>query len=302
MTSPRRLLPSLASLRALEALDRLGSASAAADDLSLTQGAVSRQIQALERQLGLTLVTRHAKRLTLTPAARTYAAEVREALSRITRASLRLQVAPRGGALNLAILPTFGMRWLVPRLPDFARRHPDVTLDMATRINPVNFALEPFDAALHFGDADSPGTGRLLLRHETVLPVAAPGALARPPTRARDVATLPLLHIQTRPQAWADWFAHHGVDLAGPIPGTIHDQFATITEAARHGLGIALMPAYLVEEDLATGRLVPVWGPPVEARGAYWLLWPDSRADAPALKAFRTWLAEQAEPEDPLPR
>jgi len=152
MIPPRRFLPSMASLRALEALDRLGSASAVAAELSLTQSAVSRQLQALERQMGTEMIRRDGRRLTLSPAAADFADEARQALDRITKASLRLRIGPAGGSLNLAILPAFGMRWLMPRLPEFARLHPDVTINMATRLERFNFDIEPFDAALHFGD------------------------------------------------------------------------------------------------------------------------------------------------------
>ena len=163
METTRRLFPSISSLRALEALDRLGSASAAAEELALTQSAVSRQLQTLENQLGVELISRDRKRLSLTPAAQEYVAEIRQGLNHIAQASLKLHVAPVGGTLNLAILPTFGMRWLVPRLPHFARLHPDITINMSTRLRPFNFTAEPFDAALHFGEPDWPGTERLLL-------------------------------------------------------------------------------------------------------------------------------------------
>ena len=303
MNTPRRLLPSIASLRALEALDRLGSASAAAAELSLTQGAVSRQIQALESQMGVNLVDRGGKKLGLTPAARDFAGDIRQALGRIAAATLRLQSAPTGGALNLAILPTFGMRWLVPRLPGFTRQHPDVTLNMATRLVPFEFADDPFDAAIRFGTPDWPGTRHLLLRHEQVLPVAAPGLLdSGRPGHPQALLDLPLLHIQTRPRAWADWFVSQDAPVSGPIPGMIYDQFSTITQAALHGLGVALMPDYLVEEDIATGRLVPVYGPAREVAGGYYLVWPDSRDHHGPLTAFREWLAGHSQPEDILPR
>lgn len=303
MPAPRRFLPSMSSLRALEALDRLGSASAVATDLNLTQSAVSRQLQALERQMGMELIHRDSKRLTLTPAAAEYAAEIRQALNRITQASLRLQMSPMGGPLNLAILPTFGMRWLMPRLPGFSRLHPDVTINMTTRLERFSFAEEPFDAALHFGDAQWPDTHSLLLRQEQVIAVCAPGLLADGSVRrAADILTLPLLHIHTRPRAWADWLTFHGVPVPPQIAGTIYDQFSTITQAALHELGVALLPDYLIETELATRRLVPVFGPAIEARGAYHLVWPRSKAQNPSLTLFRDWLATQAQPEDPLPR
>ncbi len=303
MKTPRRLFPSIASLRALEALERLGSASAAAEELALTQSAVSRQLQAVERQMGVALIRRDGKRLGLTPAARRYAAELRPVLNRIAQASLQLQVGPLGGTLSLAILPAFGMRWLVPRLPQFARLHPDVTVNMTTRLRPFAFDMEPFDAAIHFGQPDWPDTDSLLLRHEQVLPVCAPSLVPqRAPVRPNDIRKLPLLHIQTRPLAWQGWFAERGLVVNSPLPGTMYDQFATITQAALHGLGVALMPDYLVERDLAQGRLVALHGRAAEMQGAYYLVWPRSKSQDPALLAFRDWLETQAQPEDPLPR
>ncbi|WP_420002828.1 LysR substrate-binding domain-containing protein [Arenibacterium sp. LLYu02] len=303
MSVPRRFLPSIASLRALEALDRLGSASAAANELSLTQGAVSRQIQALERQLGFDLALRDGKTLTLTPEAEAYAVEIREALQRIAQATVQLQSLPLAGSLNLAILPAFGMRWLMPRLPEFSRRHPDVTINMSTRLAPFNFAAESFDAAIHFGHADWPGTEALLLKHERLLPVCAPELCAKPnEVTPEQIRKMPLLHIQTRPRAWADWFARQDIAIDTSLGGTIHDQFSTINQAALHGLGVALMPDYLIEQDLATGRLVALHPEPQDIGGAYYLVWPQSKARNPALVMFRDWLAGQAQPEDPLPR
>jgi DNA-binding transcriptional LysR family regulator len=303
MNTPRRFLPSISSLRALEALDRLGSASAVADELSLTQSAISRQLQTLERQMGVPLIQRDHKRLTLSPSARDYAAEIRQALDRIVQASLRLQTGVGTGTLNLAILPAFGMRWLMPRLPDFARQNPDITVNMASRLVPFNFAAEPFDAAIRFGSGDWPGTSKLLLRHEQVIPVCAPDLVrTRPVKTPNDIRSLPLLHIQTRPHAWRDWFRTQGINAETPTGGTLYDQFATITQAATHGLGVALMPDYLVEQDLATGRLIALAPSPTEVEGAYYLVWPHSKAHDPTLCRFRDWITPQAQAEDPIPR
>lgn len=303
MSVPRKFLPSIPSLRALEALDRLGSASAAAEELALTQGAVSRQLQTLERQLGLRLVQRDQKRLVLSAEAQAYAAEIRQALNQIVQSTLRLQAAPLAGTLNLAILPAFGMRWLMPRLPEFARLHPNVTINMSTRLEPFSFAAEPFDAALHYGNANWPGTQNLLLKHEQLVPVCAPQLLEGRDIRSpRDILKLPLLHIQTRTKAWQDWFTQQGVTEKTGLSGTIYDQFATITQAALHGLGVALMPDYLVEQDVATGRLVALHPDATETTGAYYLVWPERKAADAALVKFRDWLAAKAQPEDPLPR
>src|SRR6056297_224495 len=302
MTLPRRFLPSISSLRALEALDRLGSATAAAEELAQTQSAVSRQLKTLENQLGVTLFLRQGRSMRLTPDAAVYADKVRGALQQIAQASVNMTVNPVGGSLSLAILPTFGMRWLVPRLADFARRHPEVTINLSTRLRPFNFASEGFDAAIHFGQADWPGTQAMRLNSEAVVAVCAPEIRRdTTPGEPKDLLRLPLLHIETRPEAWPAWFAAHGIEGV-QVTGTIYDQFSTITQAALHGLGVALLPDYLAEQDLATGRLVRAWGGDTESPGGYHLVWPVENGRDPSLLTFRDWLSGQAEDEDLLPR
>lgn len=303
MNTPRRFLPSISALRAFEALDRLGSATAVAEELNQTQSAISRQLRTLEDQLGQSLFIRKSRRLTLTPEAQTYASEVRLALDQITQASMKLSLNPAGGTVNLAILPTFGMRWLVPRLADFARLHPEVTINLSTRIGQFNFISELFDAAIYFGNSGWPGTEYLKLKPESVIAVCAPSLLSgKTLSHPKDVRALPLLHIASRPEAWRAWFRSKNVEV-DQVTGTVHDQFSTITQAALHGLGVALLPDYLAEQDLAAGRLVPVWGVAVESPGAYHLVWPVEKSRDPALQKFRDWLAGQAEAEDdPLPR
>ena len=302
MTGVRRNLPSSQGLAALEALARLGSVTAAAQELSLTQSAVSRQLQALEVQLGVELFIRRAKRVSLTSAGARYAEEVRRALDVLGNAALRLQTNPEGGTLNLAILPTFGMRWLLPRLPRFGRAHPDVTVNMNTRLAQFDFANSDMDAALSFGSGDWPDCRSMLLEKEAVLPMASPEFLAASPVKhASDMKRLPLLHIQTRPDAWQDWFMTQGVETRG-FAGTRYDQFSTILQAARHGLGVALLPEYLAREEEAEGRLNVVFGTPCPSRGSYYLVWPREKDNTPALAAFRGWLKEEIEGEDLLPR
>lgn len=298
----RRNIPSPQGLAALEALARHGSVTAAAQELSLTQSAVSRQLQALEAQLGVELFIRRAKRVSLTGAGARYVEEVRRALDILTNAALRLQTNPEGGTLNLAILPTFGMRWLLPRLPRFSRAHPDVTVNMNSRLKPFDFAASDMDAALSYGSGDWPNCRSMLLEKEAVLPMASPTLLAQNAVMtAQDMTRLPLLHIQTRPDAWRDWFMAQGVEAHG-LAGTRYDQFSTILQAARHGLGVALLPEYLAREEVAEGRLQVAYGAPSPSRGSYYLVWPQETHNTPALVAFRDWLKEDIEGEDLLPR
>ena len=292
MIGPRRLLPSMPALLALEAVDRLGTASAAAAELSLTQGAVSRALQGLEGQLGVALFIRERQRLRLTPAAQDYVRHVRVHLTALSQASLRLRANPGGGGLSLAILPAFGVQWLAPRLPDFARRHPGVTVNLSTRLRPFDFAAEGFDAAIHFGRADWPGADHLLLLEEEVLPVCAPSVMAEPVAAVEALLTLPLLQLESRPGAWGRYLAQQGVPGQRPV-GMVFDQFATMTQAAIHGMGVALLPLFLISDALQEGRLVPVWPARGHGLGSYYLVWPKDVPPRPPLLAFREWVAGQ---------
>lgn len=288
----RRYLPSMPSLLALEAVDRLGSASAAADDLNLTQGAVSRQLQVLEGQLGLSLLIRDKHRLRLTPAAQDYCREIRRALQSLSQASLTLRANPNGGALNLAILPAFGMHWLAPRLARFAAQHAEVTVNLSTRLKPFDFATTNFDAAIHYGRQDWPGVEYLPLMQEDLLAVAAPGLLKAPLNEANDILSYPLLQLESRTGDWGRWLAHHGAPGLRPA-AMLFDQFATMTQGAIHGLGIALVPLFLIERELAENRLVPAFGQPIKSLGSYFLVWPKDVAPRAPLTSFRNWLGTE---------
>lgn len=288
----RRYLPSMPSLLALEAVDRTGSASAAAEELNLTQGAISRQLQVLEGQLGLSLIIRDKHRLRLTPAAQDYCREIRRALQALSQASLTLRANPNGGTLNLAILPAFGMHWLAPRLARFAAQHPEVTVNLSTRLQPFDFATSHFDAAIHYGRQDWSGVDYLPLMQEELLAVASPELLKAPLTTANDILSYPLLQLESRTGDWGRWLAHH--DLPGQRPpAMLFDQFATMTQGAIHGLGIALIPVFLIARELAEHRLIPAFGPAIPSLGSYYLVWPkDANLRAP-LTSFRNWIAAE---------
>ncbi|WP_170373439.1 LysR substrate-binding domain-containing protein [Ruegeria arenilitoris] len=292
MLAPRRFLPSISSLLALEAVDRLGSASAAADELSLTQSAVSRQLKAVEEQLGVALIQRDQMRLQLTPAGKEYVETARTALQQLAQASLKLKANPSGGSLQLSILPAFGMHWLAPRLQDFAQRHPEVTMNLSTRLKPFDFGTEPFDAAIHFGQRDWAGVNYLPIMCEEVLPVCAPALLPAETPNAEWLVDAPLLHLDTRPDAWERWFAAQGTPVEG-VRGMLFDQFSTMIQATIHGLGVALLPSYLISAELEAGRLVPACAAPPVSLGDYYLVWPQDRTEPAPLVSFRAWLQGQ---------
>ncbi len=294
MPNPRRLIPSLSLLSAFEAVCRTGSTLAAARDLDLSQGAVSRLIQNLEGQLGVMLFLREHRRLVPTDAALAYRRDVVKALDLITRGAMRLRSNASGGAISLSVLPAFGTRWLTPRLPAFLAAHPGITINLGTRVRPFDFEEEGFDAAIHFGTEDWPNTGFAKLFDEVLVAVCAPGFLAQHPARSpADMVGLSLLQLDSRPAAWRAWFGHHGVDAPAP-QGMLFDQFAPMVEAAAQGLGVALLPQFLAQAEIAAGRLVRLFGDGVRGAGSYYLVWPKTGAWYPPLQAFRTWLVAQS--------
>ena len=291
MQIPRRLLPSVPLLCAFEAAARTGSVSAAARELNLTQGAVSRQIRALEEQLGAQLFVRERQSIRLTLAGDSYARDIRDALRRIGMAALNFRANPSGGTLNLAVLPTFGARWLAPRLRGFLDAHPEVMLNVISRQGELDFRAEPLDAAVCRGVPPIPNLQSLQLQGETILPLCSPAAKAGLEfATASDVRQLPLLILISRPDAWERWLATHGA-FAEDVHGMMFDQFGPIIEAASAGLGAALLPTFLVDKELARGELVPVIDLPVAGDEAYHLVWPAERRLYPPLLRFKEWLA-----------
>lgn len=290
MPFPKRYLPSTRALSAFEAVARLGSFSLAAEELMLSQSAVSKQVKLLEQQLQVTLLEREHQPIALTPAGRRYAPEVKEALTRIAQASLAVSTNPHGGTLALAILPTFGTRWLAPRLPDFLADYPGITVNLVTQLRPFDFRHEQLDAAIHVGDGNWPGTQSQFLMHETVVPACSPALAAQHRFEApAQLADAGLLHLATRSQAWNRWLAAHQGE-SGAAQGMVFDQFATLAQAAIAGLGVALLPPFLIQRELQEGALVPALELPLQSAESYYLVWPDYREQFPPLVAFRQWL------------
>ncbi|WP_455555582.1 LysR family transcriptional regulator [Comamonas sp.] len=297
MQLSRRFLPPMSLLCAFEASARLQSFTAAAAELHLTQSAVSRQIRALEERLGTELFVRERQTVRLSPAGQAYAQEIRAALLRISNATLGFRTNPQGGSLNLAILPTFGTRWLAPRLPQFFSAHPGITINLTTRLSQFDFQLEAVDAGIHFGLPHWPGAELEFLMSETVVPACSPAVYAQHQfAQPQDLLRAPLLHLTSRPEAWRRWLELQGCQVS-EAAGMLFDQFATAAQAATAGVGVALLPKFLIARELENGDLVRALPelPELESVERYYLAWPTSRTAYPPLQAFRSWLKTAAQ-------
>jgi len=290
----RNDIPNLGALQAFEASARLGSFTRAADELALTHSAVSRQVAMLEQRLGVALFARVRRRLVLTDTGREYAARIRRHLDHLQRDTLEITAGPAMGyTLELAVVPTFATQWLIPRLPDFVRRHPNITVNLSARSQPFSFQEYPFDAAIYFGDRFWPGTrGGMIFREGGMVPVCSPEFLAANPAGgAAALARCRHLHLSTRAHAWRDWYAAQGWDYGiAASRGPRYELFTMMTAAAVAGLGIGLAPRMLVERELRSGQLVvPIDGVLDEQQG-YYFAYPEGRPASGALDAFGEWI------------
>lgn len=254
----KRHLPSLNALAAFEAAGRLGRMIDAAGELNVTHSAVSRQVKALEERLGLKLFEGPRNRPALTQAGRTLLPELTESLDRIERA-VRAVADDAAGPLDISVLGTFTLRWLIPRLHGFQSAHPAIELRLSASDRPVDFARASFEVAIRVGAGPWPEDALVSkLFDEQVGPVCAP-RLRRGLKKPGDLAAVPKLHTQTRLGAWSDWARR--VDWAEPrLKGQRFEHFYLMLEAAVAGLGVAVAPRQLVADDLAAGRLVAPFG------------------------------------------
>jgi LysR family glycine cleavage system transcriptional activator len=293
----RRKIPSLQALACFDAAARHESYTRAAQELALTQSAVSRQISGLETFLGLALFRRTRHGVALTPGGADYARQIAPRLQALERDTLdAMSRQGTGGAIHLAAVPTFATRWLLPRLPDLARQQPELVVHIETRTRPFLFADTEFDAALYSGTpeqvANWAGTRAVALLQEEVLPVCAPALLGgKKQLSPAALAKQPLLQQSTRPEAWRQWFEAMEVQAPRALSGPRFELYTMTAAAAAHGLGVALVPRLLIEPELARGELVVACPRALKSGRAYWLVMPERGEERPALAAFQAWLA-----------
>lgn len=297
----RKLTPSMSLLLAFEASARHLSFTRAAEELSLTQSAISRQVQTLEAMLGVALFVREGKRIAPTEAGRGYMTEVAAALTLIRNATLQV-LAPDAlnKRLRVATLPTFGAKWLLPRLHQLYQTHPNLQIDLHSRIEEVDFATEPLDAAITVGDGRWPNVIAHRLYAEELILVGSPAAFATICKRRRKtngharptaamLASLMLLTVSSFADARREWCGHFGLPHDVLRVGPSFELTSHLIQAVVADIGVGLVPRMLVEDEIKDGRLISPFEPVPSSR-SYYFLYPVRMQSHPALVAFRAWL------------
>jgi LysR family transcriptional regulator, glycine cleavage system transcriptional activator len=292
-------LPSLRSLQIFEKTAQCESFRAAADALFLTHGAVSRQIRALEVELGFELFARSGRRAVLTPAGRRLQSVVAEALELIgtSVSELRQQAKLSAARLSVTVLPAFATRWLMPRIADFEARHPDIALELIATIAPLDLAAKQIALGIRNGSGKWDRLTAERLAVETQFPVAAASGIAGCASLPESVHEIPAYPLLNPYDDWETWFRHAGVSVRGPSQGTTYEDASLLLKAAEQGAGIALGRKWLVADALKVGTLVRLPGPAIASRRDYYLVRPEDQPLSPAAHAFASWLHEQMREE-----
>ena len=300
----RRRLPPLNALRAFEAAARHLNFSRAADELSVTPGAVSQQIQNLEDYVGASLFRRTSKGLLLTDSAQAALPSLREAFDRLAEAASLLTAAVDGRRLTLTAAPSFAAKWLVPRLGRFEEAHPQVDVWLSADMDLVDFGAGEVDLAIRYGEGPYPGLESIRLMSESVIPVMSPDLMmANPVNEPADLARHVLLHDGS-PDAddscpdWLMWLAARGVKGVDGNRGPRFNQSSLVIEAAVGGRGVALAKRTLAQDDLDAGRLLAPMAIATSVDFAYYVVHPKAKGRMPQVKAFVAWISAEAAAHD----
>lgn len=287
----------MAALSAFEAAARHESFSLAARELSLTESAISRQINLLEENLNVALFVRSKQRVKLTQAGRLYSEQVRTSLRTLERDTLSIAAhgGGRQGSLELAVLLSFSLEWLIPRLPSFYAEHPTVRINMGVRANPFSFHDEHFEAAIHHGKPVWPEANSEFLFDETMILIARRDLIGNAIRRPADVLKFPLLYSTTRPESWRQWFDAAGIPEDATAKQTFGFEWhSMLIRAAEAGLGIALIPELFVTESVWSKGMVRAHPLSISGEHSYYLAYPERVRDNPSFESFRSWLLEEA--------
>jgi LysR family glycine cleavage system transcriptional activator len=291
-----RKLPPLNALRAFEAAGRYLSFTGAAQELLVTQSAVSRHVSSLEDWLGAKLFFRRQRGIELTARGEAYFRALSSALDQIDHATRRVRDNTHETLLRLKLPPTFAIRWLVPRLSRFKALHPEIEIQVVTSHNPGDFEREDVDVFVHSEFGAPSGEGYRRLFGEVLLPVCSPRLLAggAPLAQPADLARHVLLSSSNRPRDWPLWLAAAGLPTLEAQDSMVFDNAALAYQAAIDALGVVIAQRALIADDLKAGRLVAPLAIQAPTQGAYYLAFHPHRPKAPRVAAFEAWLLEEA--------
>ena len=294
----KRACPTMHELLAFDAVARHASLTRAAGALCVSVSAVSKQLTNLEDFVGQPLLQKLGRGVQLTPQGQIYWQKIAGSLRTIETATFEARSGNTGaGILTLASVPTFLTKWLIPRLPDFRRQHPGITLSFSQHLAASEGIPPGVDAAIRYGSGDWPGTASDYIAGREFVLIAAPSLLSNLRlVKPADIASHTVLHHEQAPTAWRQWAAHHGTAETHTLSGPRFAQYSALIQAAASGLGVGLVPQVLVLDELARGELVVPCGETVQVDQGHYLCFNADRVTLPVFAAFRDWILGQGRP------
>jgi LysR family glycine cleavage system transcriptional activator len=291
----RPRLPPLNALKTFEAAARHESFTRAAEELCVTQGAVSHQVKALEAELAVKLFNRERQRLIITEAGKDYLTVVRDALDRIAIGTERLLQRQNAGVLTVSTSPDFAAKWLVHRLGHFAEAHPGIDLRVSATLHHVDFAREEVDLAVRHGEGNWPGLDTVRLSAEQLFAVCSPKLLSgrRRLHKPADIVNFPLIHLDSWAD-WTNWLQASELDGCNVMHDPVLNRASMVIDAAINGQGVALARTTLAAWDLINRRLVRPFPESLRLSKTYWIVCPKATATLPKIVTFRDWLLAEA--------
>ena len=291
-------IPPISALRALEAAARSQSFTKTAEELNVTQSAISHQIRHLEAVWGFELFNRQKNKLILTDRGAELALIVREFLRQMEQALDEFEVSDKSGSLKLSLLQSFAVNWLVPRLPSFTEKHPEIDVWISTKDEVIDFSSSDVDVAIRLGGGNYPGLFSEFLLREKVFPVCSPGFLNKYslPKTVGELSRLPLLLRinEARTATWQEWFSAAGYSDFNLRDGARFPDTNMALQAALNDQGVALVRSAHVGHELKNGRLIKLLDCEFESPSAYFFICPQGDEDKPKVLAFRNWIKGQA--------
>ena len=290
-------LPSLTALAVFEATARHQSFKLAAAELNVTTGAVSRQIKAVEDEIGVSLFTRTSTGVDLTAAGEDLYAVLSQGFGRAAETVQRIKRGSRASRVTLACSNAMAMMWLMPRMGTFWRSHPEIVVDHLISDLARDYRRADVELRIRYGFGAWPDETAQLLLTETIYPVCSPRFAERhADATPEDIPNLPLLHVDWVDPDWTDWdeFLRRADILHGPLSGGRMNNFAVTLQATQDDQGIAVGWHRLVQPLIASGKLVRFTDLELRAPGSYYLTWNDKRTLSEAAKILRTWLINEA--------
>jgi LysR family transcriptional regulator, glycine cleavage system transcriptional activator len=292
----KRCLPPLNALRAFEVAALTGNFTEASRQLNVTQGAISRQIALLEAFLGVPLFQRGHREARLTAEGAEYALVVRGAFDRIEQATQARLHADRHRPLRIKLFPTLATKWLAPRLGKFHSLYPTIDIQLTTTLNYVHLETDEIDVTIQTRLETSHGIHQDSLFEIELIPVCSPAYLRQIPPieRPADLLAHTLLHSMKRPNDWQTWFAAAGVKPYEVRAGLTFGNSVLAYQAAMDGAGITMAHTQMVRDDIASGRLAAVFPLIAQSGDSYHLTFRQADAERPDMKAFRSWVLDEA--------